>query len=538
MNYRVTDIKVDIDKDRDDLSGVIARKMGLRPGDILQYRVVKKAVDARKKDRLLFVYTVDVTVSERGAKLAAGRKIRGVMPSEPENDLPLTSGSRALENRPVVIGAGPAGIFAALTLARNGYRPLVFERGQDVDNRVRDVSQFWINRLLNVESNVQFGEGGAGTFSDGKLTTRINDRRVRGVLKDLALAGAPEEILYLHKPHIGTDRLRDVVRNLRFFLQDAGGDVYFNSRVTGILTEGDRVTGIIINGEREVPANVVVLAVGHSARDTYEMLEQLGCPLEQKAFAIGVRVEHPQKMIDEAQYGRFAGHPRLGAADYQLVHKNDDLQRAAYTFCMCPGGQVVAAASEPGTVVTNGMSDYARDTGVANSAVVVSVSPDDFMSSHPLAGVDFQRKWERAAFSAGGGNYNAPAQLVSDFLAGRISSTLEAAPWATYRPGLTPADLHECLPGYVTSTLEEALVSFERKLKGFAMPEAVLTGVETRTSAPVRLVRGLNLESTGIDGLYPAGEGAGYAGGIVSAAVDGIRVAEAIITRYRKEDLE
>jgi len=410
----------------------------------------------------------------------------------------------------------------------------VFERGQDVETRTADIDDFWRKHLLNPESNVQFGEGGAGTFSDGKLTTRVNDPRSNLVLEEFVKAGAPEEILYLHKPHIGTDKLRSVVVNLRRFIQEQGGDVYFNSKVTGLLVEANRVTGVIVNGETEIPAQVIVMAVGHSARDTYEMLEQLHCPIEQKAFAVGVRVEHPQELIDNAQYGQLAGHPKLGAADYQLVLNSDEMNRSAYTFCMCPGGQVVAAASELNTVVTNGMSNYARDTGISNSAVVVSVHPEDFAGVHPLSGVEFQRKWEKAAFKAGGRNYNAPAQLVGDFLAGRGSTDLEEAPWASYQPGLAPADMHDCLPGYINSMLEEAIVAFDRKLKGFSLPTAVLTGVETRTSAPVRLVRDKYRESTGLKGMYPIGEGAGYAGGIVSAAIDGIRVAEDIISRYRR----
>ncbi|MHB9094772.1 MAG: NAD(P)/FAD-dependent oxidoreductase [Eubacteriales bacterium] len=536
MVYRVTDIKVEIDRDPADLSGLIAKKLTVSPGEIRGYRTVKKALDARDKGRLCFVYTVDVELTLKGVKKLARRHSSGVTLREPEPDLELIPGNIPLESRPVIIGAGPAGIFAALALARYGYRPLIFERGQDVDTRAANVDEFWLNRLLDPESNVQFGEGGAGTFSDGKLTTRINDPQVRGVLEDFVRAGAPEEILFLHKPHIGTDRLRTVVKNLRLSLQDMGGEVIFGSRVTELLLESGRVTGVVINGQRQVPAKAVILAIGHSARDTYEMLEKSGCLVEQKAFSIGVRVEHPQGVIDSAQYGRYAGHPKLGAADYQLVYKNDEMERAAYTFCMCPGGSVVAAASEENTVVVNGMSDYARDTGVANSAVVVSVNPDDYMNTHPLAGVEYQRKWERAAFRAGGSNYNAPAQLAGDFLAGRASTSLDAAPWASYRPGLEPGDIHECLPGYVTSMLEEAIGAFDRKLKGFALPEAVLTGVETRTSAPVRLVRDSNGESVGIGGLYPAGEGAGYAGGIVSAAVDGIKAAEALICRYRKEE--
>ena len=543
MVYRVTDIKVDLDRDPNGLPRQIAKKISVPVEEIRDVHVVRKALDAREKDRLFFVYTVDITLSEKGTKLISRRKVPGLTLREPEPDTELWPGARAgsgttsFKNRPVVVGAGPAGIFAALTLARKGYRPLVFERGQDIETRTRDVEEFWTNRLLDPESNVQFGEGGAGTFSDGKLTTRINDPRVRSVLQDFVAAGAPEEILYLSKPHIGTDRLRAVVKNLRLLLRDLGGEVFFGSKVTGILTEQGRAVGVVVNGECEVPAEAVILAVGHSARDTYEELANVGCPMEQKAFSVGVRIEHPQDVIDSAQYGSFAGHPKLGAADYQLVYKNEEMQRAAYTFCMCPGGKVVAAASEESTVVTNGMSDYARDTGVANSAVVVSVNPDDFMSTHPLAGVEFQRKWEKAAYRTGGANYNAPAQLVGDFLRGRASTDLDAAIRATYRPGLEPADLHDCLPGYVTSMLEEALITFDRKVNGFALPEALLTGVETRTSAPLRLVRNHNRESTGIEGLFPTGEGAGYAGGIVSAAVDGIRVAEAVIGIWKGSTL-
>lgn len=529
----MANIKLELDHDPSGLLDRIARKLGLPQSEIIGYEPVRKALDARKKDRIVFVYTVDVELTSKWAGIVSRRKIADVTMRVPDRDEGTFLTATRSMMRPVIIGAGPAGLFAGLTLARNGYRPIVLERGQDVDSRVRDIEQFWFDRLLNPESNVQFGEGGAGTFSDGKLTTRINDDRVRCVLKDLVEAGAPPEIMYLNKPHIGTDKLRAVVKNLRHLLTEMGGVVHFNSRVSGLVVENGEVRSVIVNDEQELDTQAVVLAIGHSARDTYKMLAELGCPVEQKAFSIGVRVEHRQPAIDQAQYGSSAGHPSLGAADYQLVHKNEGLDRAAYTFCMCPGGRVVAAASEENTVVTNGMSDYARDTGAANSAVVVSVNPDDFGSSDPLAGIDFQRKWERAAFQAGGGNYNAPAQLMEDFLAGRASNSLNDAAGATYQPGLTPADLHRCLPDYVTSTLAEALAAFDRKLKGFAAGNALLTGVETRTSAPVRLVRDANRQSTGIEGLFPAGEGAGYAGGIVSAAVDGMRVAEAIIDKYR-----
>lgn len=539
MYYRITNIRLDPEHKSSHLIKAAAAKLAVSPAEIEDYRIVRKALDARKKSQLYFVYTIDVELSAQAEGRVARRRLKDVAPYNEETDTAYMAGAPVPETgqqpvggAPVIVGAGPAGIFAALTLAAYGFKPVVLERGQDVDTRTADIEEFWNQRVLKTESNVQFGEGGAGTFSDGKLTTRINDHRVRRVLETFVEAGAPEEILYLNKPHIGTDVLRTVVRNLRLKLQSMGGRVMFGARVSDLLLAGDRVEGLLINEKDELKTRVVVLAIGHSARDTYAMLAQKPLRLEPKAFSVGVRVEHPQALIDESQYGSFAGHPALGAADYQLVYKNKDLDRAAYTFCMCPGGQVVAAASEEDTVVTNGMSNYVRDSGVANSAVVVSVGPDDFPGAGTLAGIEFQRILERRAFALGGGNYNAPAQLMGDFLAGRASSSFEDTA-ATYRPGVTPADLHECLPDYVSTMLEEAFVDFDRRLRNFNYPQAVLTGVETRTSAPVRIVRLDDLQAAGLTGLYPAGEGAGYAGGIVSAAVDGMRVAEAIIQNSR-----
>lgn len=537
MRFRLYNVRLKIDQEGSQLSKKICQKLRISPAELKSIKIIKKAVDARKKDEIFFVYGVEIEVSNKTARQLIKKGLEAVKDKDAVKDrLPWgyqLGKSRVIETRPVVIGSGPAGLFATLLLAEYGFRPLLLERGQEVEIRTQKVKRFWEERILDPECNVQFGEGGAGTFSDGKLTTRINDPRVTKVFETLVAGGAPEEIMYLHKPHIGTDKLRLVVRNIRQRISELGGQVQFNAKVTKIICENGAVAELEVNGESRIPAKEVVLAIGHSARDTYQMLVEQGFQVEQKAFAIGVRIEHPQQLINEAQYGKFASHPKLGAADYQLVYKNEDLARAAYTFCMCPGGQVVAAASETNSVVTNGMSDYARDSGKANSAIVVSVLPEDFGGKDALAGVQFQRKWESLAFKVGGKNYNAPAQRVGDFLAGRASNSIDQA-LASYQPEVTPADLHECLPAYVTEMLGLAVNDFNKKIRNFSSSEAVLTGVETRTSAPVRIVRGEDYNAVGIEGVYPAGEGAGYAGGIVSAAVDGLRVAEAIIKKYRK----
>lgn len=525
---RVNNIKLTLDE-RGHVRPRVYKKLGLPPSAISGIHIYKESIDARRKDNIQFVYTVDVVVENEAAVL---KKIRDAdVQATPLLDYEdVSPGEESLKHRPIVIGTGPAGLFAALLLAEQGYKPLVFERGKDVDSRSHDVNLFWSKGLLNTESNVQFGEGGAGTFSDGKLTTLIKDKRCRKVLKELVKAGAPEDILYSHKPHVGTDVLRGVVKAIRRQIVSAGGEVRFAAKVTDIITSRGEIVGVEVNGQEVIPASVVILAVGHSSRDTFAMLLSRGVEIVPKPFSVGARIEHPQSLIDEAQYGRFAGHKNLGAADYKLSY-HSKTGRTAYTFCMCPGGFVVAAASETGRVVTNGMSEHARNSTNANSAVLVGVSPADFPSNHPLAGVEFQRHYEEKAFSLAGSCYRAPVQTLGDFLAGRPSKAIgKIIP--SYLPGVEPADLAECLPGYVVSTMREALTDFDRKLRGFVHPSAVLTGVETRSSSPVRIMRNDDCESK-LLGLYPAGEGAGYAGGIVSAAVDGIKVAEAIVVRYK-----
>lgn len=541
MTLRLSNLRLPFDHNDNELLQGIARKLKFPPGEIRDLRLIRKALDARKKHQTIsYVYTVDFELGQKGKLEQAEKKLLAKLNNpdlkqiEPMVDPALEPGKVPLGNRPIIVGAGPAGIFAALTLAAYGYKPLVLERGRDAETRNADVERFWQEGNFSPVSNVQFGEGGAGTFSDGKLTTRTHDPRIRRVLEAFVEAGAPEEILYLHKPHIGTDILRQVVQNLRRELINRGGQIRFEAQVTDVIIEKGKVTGVIVNGTAEIRGQAVILATGHSARDIYRLLHKKGAELQAKPLAVGVRVEHPQELIDTAQYGKFAGHAKLGAADYQLVYKNEELSRAAFSFCMCPGGWVVAAASEEGGVVTNGMSNYRRDSGVANSALVVSVSPKDYPGNDPLAGIRFQEEMEHKAYTLGGRDYKAPAQSVGDFLTGKATTDIEDLQLSTYNPGVKPGDLHECLPGYVSTMLEEGLADFGRKIKNFDMPKAVLTGVETRTSAPVRIIRGEDFQSPGIEGLFPCGEGAGYAGGITSAAVDGIRTAEAVITKHMK----
>ena len=527
---RLTELKLPLDHTETELRAAIVKRLGIAEGELLGYTVFRRGYDARKPSAILFAYTLDVAVRNEPALLKRLKGDRHVGPT-PDMDYRFAAHAPAgLDERPVVIGTGPCGLFAALILAQSGFRPIVLERGKVVRERTKDTWGLWRQGKLDPESNVQFGEGGAGTFSDGKLHTQIKDPQYRGrkVLTEFVKAGAPEEILYVSKPHIGTFRLVTMVEEMRATIESLGGEIRFGSRVEDIEIENGQVRGVRLASGETIASRNVVLAVGHSARDTFEMLHARGVYMEAKPFSIGVRIEHPQALIDRARFGKFAGHPALGAADYKLVHHCGN-GRSAYSFCMCPGGTVVAATSEEGRVVTNGMSQYSRNERNANSAIVVGVTPADFagVDKNPLAGIDFQRQWESKAFEAGGGSYAAPAQLVGDFLAGRPSTALGAVQ-PSYTPGIHLTDLSACLPDYVVAALREALSAFDRQIHGFAMDDALMTGVETRTSSPVRIARDESFQSLNTRGLYPAGEGAGYAGGILSAAVDGIKVAEAV----------
>lgn len=526
---RVSNLKLGIDEDVSSLKKLILKKLKIKENELVKYFIYKESIDARKRGRIDFVYTVDVEV--KNEKKILNSAIKDVVEIKQRSYIGVEMGAKKLKNRPVIIGSGPAGLFAALVLAQRGFNPIMIERGLDVDNRTNDINSFWDNRRFKNNSNVQFGEGGAGTFSDGKLTTRIKDIRCRKVLEELVNFGSPEEILYSHKPHVGTDILKNVVKNIRNEIIRLGGEVRFNSLVTDIINENGSIKGIVINNNETIESDVVILAIGHSARDTYKMLYKRGVTIIQKPFAIGARIEHPQELINKSQYKEFYNHPRLGAADYRLIEHTSNL-RTAYTFCMCPGGSVIASASNEGEVVTNGMSEHARDQVNANSAFLVNVLPSDFNSDDPLAGVYFQEKYEKLAYELGGKNYNAPVQLVGDFLNDKVSTSLGSVE-PSYKPGYSFVDLRECLPEFVTSTMKEALHKLDNKLNGFAMHDAVLTGVETRSSAPIRIVRDEeSLQSINTKNLYPCGEGAGYAGGIVTAAVDGIKCAEKIIEQY------
>jgi len=530
---RITEIKLPLDHTAEELSAALLRKLGISAQDLVSFTIFRRGFDARKKNDILLVYTLDAEVKNEAKLLKKFAADHHVKPTPDMSYQYVAQAPADLADRPIVIGMGPCGFMAALTLAQMGFKPIVLERGRAVRERTKDTWGLWRQGKLDPESNVQFGEGGAGTFSDGKLASQIKDPKFHGrkVLEEFVKAGAPEEILYISKPHIGTFRLVGMVEKIREEIIALGGEIRFSARVEEILCErgpdgNGTVTGVKLASGEVIASRHVVLAVGHSARDTFQMLYDQGVYVEAKPFSIGVRIEHPQSLIDNARFGKFAGHPLLGAADYKLVHHASN-GRTAYSFCMCPGGTVVAATSEEGRVVTNGMSQYSRNERNANSGMVVNVTPEVDFPGHPLAGIALQRELEAKAFVAGGSNYNAPAQKVGDLLANRASTELgEVVP--SYTPGVTPTDLHQCLPDFVIDAIREALPEFDKQIKGYAMADAVLTGVETRTSSPIRIKRGDDFQSINTRGLYPAGEGAGYAGGIFSAGVDGIKVAEAV----------
>lgn len=528
MPLRINNLTLEIEEDLSLLKNKVCKKLDISSNYIKDFKILRESIDARRNS-IKFNYSVEISC-EGEKKLIKKLKDRNIIYQEVEYDEKLIFGSKRMKERPVIVGMGPAGMFAGFMLAKNGYRPIIIERGEAIEERNKTVEKFWETGVLNTESNVQFGEGGAGTFSDGKLTTRIKDKKCSFILQEMVKAGAPKEIIYSGKPHIGTDILKDVVKNIRNTINSLGGEIRFNSKLENIIIKDGKVNAIIVNKE-EIPCENLILSIGHSSRDTYEMLYKNNIFMESKAFAIGVRVEHLREMIDKNQYGKYAGHPRLKAADYRLTYKTKNSNRAVYSFCMCPGGEVVAAASEEGLLVTNGMSYYSRNKDNSNSAIVVSVTPEDFEGNTPLKGMEFQRYYEKLAYKLGGESYNAPVQLVEDFLKDRKSSKLGAVK-PSYKPGYEFRNISECLPNYVTDSLKEGFSRFDKKIQGFASNDTILTGIETRTSAPVRITRNENLESISLKGLYPAGEGAGYAGGIISAAVDGVKVAENIMKTY------
>ena len=539
---RLSEIKLPLEKatslhhEPEVIKAAVLKKLGIPETDLIDIAIFKRGVDARKSHSILFVYTLDVEVTNESKILTKFKKDPHVKVAPDTSYHFVATASEANKTlRPVIVGFGPSGIFAALILAQSGFKPIVLERGKAVRERTKDTWGLWRKNELNPESNVQFGEGGAGTFSDGKLYSQIKDPKHYGrkVLNEFVKAGAPEEILYVSHPHIGTFRLVGMVEEMRKNIIKLGGEIRFQSRVDDIEIENGQIQSVALqNGER-IATKHLVLAVGHSARDTFEMIHKRGIYVEAKPFSIGFRIEHPQSLIDHARFGPNTQHPVLGAADYKLVHhaKNG---RSVYSFCMCPGGTVVAAASEKGRVVTNGMSQYSRNERNANAGIVVGITPEQDYPGDPLAGMELQRKWEERAFELGGKNYNAPGQLIGDFIKGKASTELGRVQ-PSYTPGVQMTDLSTALPEYAITAIREALPAFAKQIKGFDLPDGVLTGVETRTSSPIRIKRDdVTLQSINTKGLYPTGEGAGYAGGILSAAVDGIRIAEAVALSISK----
>jgi len=527
---RVSQIGLQLTDDVSIIKAKVSKQLKIPTQDILDLRIYKESIDARK-GRIKRIFTVDVALKNE-VKVRAKNKKLVLAPDLKYKE--VTPGSEKMIGRPIVVGFGPAGMFASLLLAQAGYNPIVLERGEDVDTRTDTVNQFWRSGKLNTESNVQFGEGGAGSFSDGKLTTRIKDPRCRKVLEELVSAGAPSEILYKNKPHIGTDKLKPTVKNIRNQIIECGGEVRFSTRVEELLVQNGEISGVKLADGSELSSSVVIMAMGHSARDTFDMMYKTGVDMQVKPFAVGVRIEHPQEMIDKIQYSSDKRPEGVGAADYKLTYQTPE-GRGVYTFCMCPGGFVVASSSEEGGVVVNGMSEHARDQENANSALLVSVTPDDFSTNHPLAGVEFQRTLEKKAFKSAGGTYAAPVQLVGDFLSGKatvLENKLQIRP--SYTPGVVGTNFEDIFPDFILKALRDGLAGMDKKIKGFARPDAVLTAVESRSSSPVRIHRDEStFISPSIKGLYPCGEGAGYAGGIMSSAVDGLKVAECIIGKYQ-----
>lgn len=534
MALYVNEVKLSINENESSLEKITAKTLGISQSAIQNFTIKRISLDARKKNDICFIYSVEVGLPKKDEAAILRRNLRGVELSTSGEKRELQFGTKAADKPIVVVGLGPGGLFAAYTLAKYGYKPIVIERGSSVDKRTKDVEKFWSGGELNNQSNLMFGEGGAGTYSDGKLTTRIKDARAHEVVDILAQYGAPEKIRVMAKPHIGTDLLVNTVKNIRCAIEEMGGEVRFDTCLTGIKgTENGEISSVTVASKgivEEIPCCACVLAIGQGARDTYQMLLDTGLELTPKAFAVGVRIEHPREMIDKSQYGEFAGHPRLGAAEYRLADK--DGERGVYTFCMCPGGVVVASSSGPEQVVVNGMSRYARNEANSNSAVVVQVDSRDF-GTDPLSGLRFQEDIERAAYFAGGGDFTAPAEKVGDFLKMASKPTGFGDVHPTYRPGVKASDLYQCLPDFVAHGVKTGISAFGRRLKGFDMPDAVITAVESRTSAPVRINRNPEGCATRMKGLYPVGEGAGYAGGIVSAAVDGMRAAELIMAEYK-----